>query len=1000
MARGDRIDQHYQDKLTPEALQGSEKEVGESSSAYTDAGIDQAEAYVNDPVNASQEELKERETNPMNYESSGGVASSGGGIKGFFKKAGPTGGIIGLIIAALGGGTMLLSPGLAVVHIKEILTEDLNDQLAAMDIRTTHVFKAKFQDMSKGALCSGISKAKCKFRGMSDRQIKAFERAGIEVETDGEKNSVTRKTKVTSLTFTDSRGNKVVLDNPRNINRLLGDRTVRNSLRKAFNPKFAGFYDKISSNVIKKFAGSSKADKLKGTTAQELDESMDDSVEGKTTNLEAGKTSGETDEDKNINLDQDEQLGEQQGRLDEHDGGVKGVFSVAKGGVKGLGILGITDNLCTVKNTARAVAAGAKVIRAAQLARFALVFLTFADQVKAGEATPEQADYVGKKLTSVDMDKTVVNENSKLSEDSAEEVKNPYYGKSAFDSEGYKVAAYNDAPTLSARASQFAIGGGLIGSLSKFNSKVPGDKECGFVQNPFVRTGSLVLGILAGIGSGGGTIVASVAISSGIALALPILESYLKDILAGTAVSSKTHDVDVGNATFGGTAALQGEVAKARALKPLNKEEISKYRTLSQSIESEYIAMETEDAKAQPFDVMSQYSFLGSLVRKILPYSGKISSGNLAVSMSGVGSFMQMAFVGNLPVAKAVGDYNPERFEKCVDPGYEKLGIDADIFCNVRYGLSEEELSLDSDEVVDFMLDEDFIDEEGNPINEFEEWVAKCPNREAGWGEKLDENDNDGTLCLEGDGGRVDEDVLQYFRIYWLDDSVNNAMDYEGPEGQASAGEVNGVDLTIWKLTLPDTSEIGPDELQTFSQPPEYWKDSARGGVVFRANAGGPSTGGSDYSRSELRELTGGKDEGKGWTNSSGVHEMTITQTILAVPTDTKAVVAGQIHDDEDDVVRILLRDGVLSASFSLGKGKDKILELDPNYKVGTKFTVKITATGGKTSVTYSGTTTKTVTFDRAYDGAYFKAGVYTQSKKEGAGYGEVIIHGLSVTHT
>ena len=132
----------------------------------------------------------------------------------------------------------------------------------------------------------------------------------------------------------------------------------------------------------------------------------------------------------------------------------------------------------------------------------------------------------------------------------------------------------------------------------------------------------------------------------------------------------------------------------------------------------------------------------------------------------------------------------------------------------------------------------------------------------------------------------------------------------EKPEKVASVpGKV--LDLDDWKITLPigpqdDATEVEQPDLASFVKRPFFRVNRDGTGVVFRAPAGGATTSGSDYPRSELREMTAGGTQEASWSNASGKHVMTITQAITDAPKVKSHVVAGQIHDAEDDVVDAL----------------------------------------------------------------------------------------------
>lgn len=215
------------------------------------------------------------------------------------------------------------------------------------------------------------------------------------------------------------------------------------------------------------------------------------------------------------------------------------------------------------------------------------------------------------------------------------------------------------------------------------------------------------------------------------------------------------------------------------------------------------------------------------------------------------------------------------------------------------------------------------------------------------------------------------------------------------------------LDLTDWKLTLPIGSREAPDEpleifqpeLATYTIDPHFLLDATATGVVFSAHAGGVTTDNSGYPRSELREMAEGGTENAAWSTTEGVHTMTITQFITHLPEVKPHVVAGQIHDSEDDVVMIRLEGSHL---FVEGGG-DELGTLEPDYALGTPFTVRLTASAGTIDVYYEDMATPTVTLDRDADGCYFKAGAYTQSNLEQGddadAYGEVVITELLVTH-
>ncbi len=213
------------------------------------------------------------------------------------------------------------------------------------------------------------------------------------------------------------------------------------------------------------------------------------------------------------------------------------------------------------------------------------------------------------------------------------------------------------------------------------------------------------------------------------------------------------------------------------------------------------------------------------------------------------------------------------------------------------------------------------------------------------------------------------------------------------------------LNLALWKITLPtDTvstgkaDEVLQPQLTSFSQEPYFFVAANKAGVAFRAPVGGVTTSGSNYPRSELREMAGTGRQNASWSSTSGVHKMTIRQAITHLPAVKADVVAGQIHDSNEDIIEIRLK----KSTLYVDRGGDDIGILDANYQLGAFFTVEISVSDGVISVSYNGS--PKVSKAMSGSGWYFKAGCYTQSnptKGDAASdYGEVIISSLSVSHS
>ncbi len=704
--------------------------------------------------------------------------------------------------AIFGGGAIisfLLAPAGGVMHMAQTYVKDLNDQNTAMQVRSDSLVGGKLKTISSG-VCTKVLSVRCKFSTMSKKQVEKFKKAGFVIDETND--STFGRKRITRMTAPDG----TVINNPNDLKKALtSSAEVRSALRKAFNPTFYGLSDKIANKVFTNNK-TSKEKKITGNTDEERREALKKATAGEKAGGATGvakDAKGEyvVDEKgdkvyKNDNPDKFDSLKKSQEelaktKLTKPTIGGKAVTGVLRSGLTGLSIAGSADTACTVYNTSRGVEAASKVIRSQQLIQFAMVILVTADSIKAGDATPEEVNFIGNMLTQTDTREKIVSEASTVAKESGStiegtEIANPFYKKSAFDSPGYKTAAYNDAPVLTSQSLQYTIGGGLVGALAGVNNTVVnllgGDSSkirgtCKTVQNPFVRGAGLIAGVLAGIGTLGWSTVVTVGGSVAFGLALPFLEAALADMLAGRIIGDNIAGVEAGDAAFAGTGALLGDMAKNRGMQPLSKEGIKSYTAVTNEVNSDIAKAEAYDARNTPFDIYNQYSFLGSIVSSVYPSLVKFNSGGSGV-LSSIGSILSTGFSSLTHTSLAKESFNEQRFSRCNDTGYEDLGIDADIFCNVRYGLTNEELSLDPDEVAAYMISRGYIDEEGNPKDgDYADFIAYCTERKDGWGEMSSDEGGDletGKYCMDKYTKWSD---IKYFRVFTMDSQIQNSMD-------------------------------------------------------------------------------------------------------------------------------------------------------------------------------------------------------------------------------
>lgn len=242
-----------------------------------------------------------------------------------------------------------------------------------------------------------------------------------------------------------------------------------------------------------------------------------------------------------------------------------------------------------------------------------------------------------------------------------------------------------------------------------------------------------------------------------------------------------------------------------------------------------------------------------------------------------------------------------------------------------------------------------------------------------------------------------------------IDDDADVVTEGEPGGDPACDAPSDILDLTDWKLTLPvddpdedgqQPLEITQPELDGYTAEPWFVPLPDCDGVRFRNSVDGVTTPNSSYSRSELREMTDGGSELAGWSSTSGTHTMVIDQAITHLPNDKPHVVAGQIHDSDDDVTVFRLQ----GTSLYVTDGNTSTYHLiTDEYELGTRFEAKFVVSDGAVRAYYNGEYQTTI--EKDFDGAYFKAGAYTQANCgnsqpcDSSNFGEVVVYDVTVTH-
>jgi hypothetical protein len=140
------------------------------------------------------------------------------------------------------------------------------------------------------------------------------------------------------------------------------------------------------------------------------------------------------------------------------------------------------------------------------------------------------------------------------------------------------------------------------------------------------------------------------------------------------------------------------------------------------------------------------------------------------------------------------------------------------------------------------------------------------------------------------------------------------------------------------------------------------------------------------------------------WSTTSGRHVMTVVEAVTHLPVVKPQVVCFQIHNAQDDLIMGRVSGKPSGNLLEVTYGGTNFGNLDTNYQLGTKFTVRIVAENGIIEVYYNDMTTPKLKIPAKSTGCYWKLGLYVQSNiskgdKPGA-YGENWVYSAKVEHS
>lgn len=823
---------------------------------------------------------------------------------GFFASPKRKGPLIGFVLALLlgtGGAGFFIAPVLGPITFFENVTDDLNDQLSAMEIRGGYLFRNKLPSSERKVALTGCTKLsiRCKFASVNDKQIAKLKEAGITVQ--GEKGGPFGiRTQPTGYSF---QGKDFTPEQWSA--ELKSNSSAQYAQRRANNMKYLGMSDTAFTRVLKRFGISKKPPELTGSVKDRVNALLAKANTSEVASLKFSATADGDDGEPRYTLDGDTKSPPsiyseaQKLKLEASISRVanaKPPSKIAKASIGAFSVLGYWDLACSVKNMIGAASVASKVANQAELIKYAMPLASLSGQMKAGEISVEDAEALGEFFSQTDSRKSINNLTGSVTATSGDEnvgstvsdevgtIDNPDYGKSLMDSELYKMSSNGGVASASVGRTSVSLGMGqnqLLGGISGFSNianvitNLGDTNACAIVQSFGVRTLGIIAGVGAAIGSGGGSAIGQGIIAAGMMTAMVVMDSVVNNALSGSLLeNAELADATVvrGDGLWTGMSGLLGASAQQRGLVPGSSSQIVEYAQLQNQTKQDYIALEREDTNQ--LDIKNQYSFVGSLARSVAGYStsssfnaGSVLSNISSIVGGGLGTFANISSAYAAPIDQA-------RFEQCDDENYQKIGIDADVQCNIRYIMPSEDLALDTDEVAVYMEQNGFVEQDtttGFPAgytppepaesqnavtgfvsgtvdsfvntrdlkgNEYAMFLDYCAYRTMPFGETFEEsgalNDDPaewktGEKCMERNSN------VSKFRIYTLDKSLQDAEDRAEPEQYTAATTV----AASGKAVLPVDPGYGISD--SFNDP-NYTATKPHKGIDISNYAGG-STG-------------------------------------------------------------------------------------------------------------------------------------------------------------
>lgn len=654
-----------------------------------------------------------------------------GGISGTAKVVGPIGTILIIIAFCIGGflgsqSTMLGS-----------LVGNLQGSFDPIDIAAAVRSKVLIKSIMSGNNTRGGLWSK-----FSDRMKAKFKNANIEVETNGDTESLKYKNAAGDDVEVDAGNFDAEYETETNFHSQMFDGTA------TYSTSVAEYYDSDSENVMK-FLGVSRNtlddvetdedyDKTKTAFDEDTEAELDKATKTMSADVEAGK-----EEETEYDTDQNghpiegtehgtgdvpaEHVGIDINSEDAAEGAVDAMVRESMEGSFDFSIVGqIAQGACQLYNTATTIHRMVKAYEAAQVVVMAMRVLEAIQRMQAGDGGVDTlVDVVGNYLTREVESKIELTKGEEVTLKGSTMSSSPIaavFGGSVLTDEDPIVKSFVTSP------SQFMT------IMASMDSAV-GYEICAGMQ--------LAAGIADAIADGftlGGSKIISVLISIGSSFAISAIVAAVVSVMVPKIVNALKRDFttflegpQASGVLMWGSEQIMGENAKHTAMQPANPETLTAYVKMKQEVIADRARYDRDNLS--PFDTSSEYTFMGSLMRTLGRAALKTNS--VVGKVGNVTSIVGKSLVSLTPAANAAGVV-----EEVISKGKctELTNINNDnkigsAFCTPHFISDYKTMGEGPEDVMNYWADKDAFDDY-DPVDN--------PNPTI----KTD-NDNELALCVD-----------------------------------------------------------------------------------------------------------------------------------------------------------------------------------------------------------------------------------------------------------